>query len=97
MLYVIIFIYSNSPPIMLLKPNATDIEIIEALRNPINGVSFINPQNNLPSLSFVTTDAVSWLMAHMEGVTTVEKAVQVSNIFFRILFNYFSVLHTCNI
>lgn len=63
---------------MLLKPNASEIEIIEAFRNPINGLSLINPQNNLPNLSFVTADAVSWLMAHMEGVTTVEKAMQVS-------------------
>lgn len=69
---------SNSPPVMLLKPNASDIEIIEALRNPISGLSFINPQINLPNLSFVTADAVTWLMAHMEGVTTVEKAIQVS-------------------
>lgn len=64
---------------MLLKPNATEIEIIEALRNPINGLSFINQQSNLPNLSFVTADAVSWLMAHMEGMSTVEKSVQVSN------------------
>lgn len=62
---------------MLLKSNATDVEIIEALRNPINGLSLINPQSNLPNLSFITADAVSWLMAHMEGVANVEKAVHV--------------------
>lgn len=75
---IIDYFSSNSPPIMLLKPNTSDIEIIEALRNPISGLSFINPQINLPNLSFVTADAVSWLMAHMEGVTTIENAVQVS-------------------
>lgn len=76
---------------MLLKFNATDIEIIEALRNPINGLSLINPQSNLPNLSFITADAVSWLIAHMEGVTTVEKAVQVRLFDIIIMINNISI------
>lgn len=65
------------PTITLLKPNTSGIELVEAMKHPTNGLSFINSQPNLPNFTFVTADVVNWLMTHMEGVTSVEKGVQV--------------------
>ncbi|XP_018575456.1 GATOR complex protein DEPDC5 isoform X3 [Anoplophora glabripennis] len=65
------------PTIMLLKSSATGTELIEAMKHPTSGLSFINLPQNLPNFTFVTADSVNWLMTHMEGVTSVEKGVQV--------------------
>lgn len=73
----IIFNFSTLPTITLLKPNTAGTELVEAMKHPANGLSFINSQQNLPNFTFVTADAVNWLMTHMEGVTSVEKGVQV--------------------
>ncbi|XP_066249180.1 GATOR complex protein Iml1 isoform X1 [Euwallacea similis] len=60
-----------------LKCSCSSIEIIEAIKHPLRGFSFINLSQNLPAYTFVSADAVSWLMTHMEGITTIEKGVQV--------------------
>lgn len=74
--YICVF-FSTVPTITLLKSNTTGTELIEAMKHHTNGLSFINLQSNLPNFTFVTADAVNWLMTHMEGVTSVEKGVQV--------------------
>ncbi|KAJ8973342.1 hypothetical protein NQ317_004654 [Molorchus minor] len=66
-----------APTIILLKQNATGTEIIEAMKHPTNGLSFINLQQNFPNLTFITADAVNWLITHMEGISTIEKGIQV--------------------
>ncbi|CAH1990123.1 unnamed protein product [Acanthoscelides obtectus] len=68
---------STPVPITLLKQNATSAEIVEAMKHPTAGLSFINLQPNLPNLTFVTGEAVNWLMTHMEDVTTVEQGVHI--------------------
>ncbi|XP_050310253.1 GATOR complex protein Iml1 isoform X3 [Anthonomus grandis grandis] len=60
-----------------LKPTATNSEIIEALKQQYNGLSFIYMPQSLPKETFVTADAVNWLLAHMEGVNTIEHAIKV--------------------
>ncbi|KAK9890698.1 hypothetical protein WA026_012049 [Henosepilachna vigintioctopunctata] len=61
----------------LLKPTSSSQEIIDAMKHPINGLSFIYMQQNLPSYTFVAAEAVSWLITHMEGSLTNEKATQI--------------------
>ncbi|CAH1099750.1 unnamed protein product [Psylliodes chrysocephalus] len=68
---------SNNLPITMLKFNATTVEIIESMKHPVNGLQFINMQQNMPNFTFVTADAINWLMNHMEGIATIEKAIQV--------------------
>ena len=60
-----------------MKNAATNPEIVEAMKNPLSGLMFICAQQNLPCSTFIAADAINWLMLRMEGVTTVEKAVQV--------------------
>lgn len=60
-----------------LKNTATSLEILEAMKNPLNGLMFIS-QQNLPSSTFIAADAINWLLLRMEGVTTLDKAIQVS-------------------
>ncbi|XP_057663602.1 GATOR complex protein Iml1 isoform X2 [Diorhabda carinulata] len=73
---------STSLPITMLKPNATSAEIIDSMKHPINGLLFISVQQNLPNLTFVTADAVSWLMTHMEEVPSIEKGIQIMQILY---------------
>ncbi|KAG5888099.1 hypothetical protein JTB14_021899 [Gonioctena quinquepunctata] len=68
---------STVAPITLMKFNTSSYEIIEAMKHPTNGLLFITLQPNLPNTTFVTADAVNWLMSHMEGITTIEKGVQI--------------------
>nr|XP_023026685.1 GATOR complex protein DEPDC5-like [Leptinotarsa decemlineata] len=63
-------------PITVIKSNVTSLELIDAMKHPTNGLLFINLQPNLPNTTFVTADAVNWLMTHVEGVTTLEKGIQ---------------------
>ncbi|XP_074029674.1 GATOR complex protein Iml1 isoform X2 [Leptinotarsa decemlineata] len=63
-------------PITMIKSNVTSLELIDAMKHPTNGLLFINLQPNLPNTTFVTADAVNWLMTHVEGVTTLEKGIQ---------------------
>lgn len=65
---------SNIP---LLKENATHLEIIEAMKHQTTGLQFINQQQTLPAYTFVSGDAVNWLIGHMEGVGSIEQSVQV--------------------
>lgn len=50
-----------------LSATATLAEIFEAFRNPSTGVSFLVKGPSLPSLTFVSYDAIHWLNNHIEG------------------------------
>ncbi|KAL1494319.1 hypothetical protein ABEB36_009934 [Hypothenemus hampei] len=71
---------SSQSTLVPLKFNSTSSEIIEAFKHPTQGFSFINTSQNLPNYTFVAADAVNWLLSHMEGVTSTEKAVQIMHI-----------------
>lgn len=47
------------------------------MKHPVTGVGFIAAHENLPQLTFISADAVNWLMIHMEGVSNIERATQV--------------------
>lgn len=51
-----------------LGANCPLTEIIEAMKQPQDGMSFIVKTPGLPQFSFVSAEAVSWLMDRMEGV-----------------------------
>lgn len=61
----------------LLRTSATTAEILEAMKHPITGIGFLTMQQNLPSQTFVSADAVTWLINHMEGVIAIERGIQV--------------------
>ncbi|CAG9760851.1 unnamed protein product [Ceutorhynchus assimilis] len=60
-----------------LKSSCVNTEIIEALKHPSQGLSFFNMPHNLPSHTFVAAEAVSWLINNMDGVTTIQRAMQI--------------------
>lgn len=64
----------------VLRSSATTAEILEAMKHPITGIGFLTTQHNLPSQTFVSADAVSWLINHMEGVIAVERGIQVCSL-----------------
>jgi DEP domain-containing protein 5 len=51
-----------------IKATAPLTEIFEAMKNPINGVPFLEPMPSLPSCTFVSYDAVQWLLNRIEGI-----------------------------
>ena len=63
-----------------LKSTATLSEILEALRNTVSGVGFLTHHPSLPSCTFVSADAVLWLIRHVEGVPHEEKAVDIMEV-----------------
>nr|XP_022917865.1 GATOR complex protein DEPDC5 isoform X2 [Onthophagus taurus] len=60
---------------LMLKSTANFSEIIENLKHPQSGLILNHP--NLPQNTFIASDAVNWLMNHMEGVTTLDQSVQI--------------------
>ncbi|XP_058120820.1 GATOR complex protein Iml1 [Anopheles ziemanni] len=50
-----------------LKPTATLQEIFDALRHPVHGVGFLGPAQSMPSCTFVSYDAITWLQNRIEG------------------------------
>ncbi|XP_055914582.1 GATOR complex protein Iml1 isoform X2 [Eupeodes corollae] len=49
-----------------LRPNATLMEIFEAMKHPVTGVGFFAPTQGLPSCTFVCFDALMWLKARLD-------------------------------
>lgn len=67
----------------LLRSSCTLTEILEAMRNPNTGLCYLTQPNKgggcgvLPPTSFVSGEAVLWLMEHVEGVWGEREAVSV--------------------
>ncbi|KRT80387.1 hypothetical protein AMK59_7380 [Oryctes borbonicus] len=62
----------------LLRPNASFTEILEAMKQPVNGLGLLPPTHQcLPTYTFISSDAINWLITHMEGVTTTEQALKI--------------------
>ncbi|XP_057336662.1 GATOR complex protein Iml1 isoform X5 [Microplitis mediator] len=62
---------------MNLKSNASNIEILEALKNVQSGISFLTPHPSLPSQTFVSADAAQWLNNHIEGGVNIQQAIKI--------------------
>lgn len=60
-----------------MKSSASHLEILEAMRHPYTGIGFLTIHQSFSNLTFVSADAVNWLIERMEGVTNVDTAVQV--------------------
>lgn len=65
--------------VIKLKNNASDAEILEAMKHPQNGVGFLAPHLSLPSQTFVSTDAIQWMNIHIENVT-VKKSIKMMQV-----------------
>lgn len=67
-----------------MKATSSYSEILEALRHPTTGVGFLTlTPTILPSFTFVSADAVHWLINHLEGITTIDQAVNLINLMLR--------------
>ncbi|XP_074113588.1 GATOR complex protein Iml1 isoform X5 [Cotesia typhae] len=68
---------NSNPEMTNLKSNASNSEILEALKNPQNGISFLTPHPSLPSQTFVSADAVQWLNNHIDGGVNIQQAIKI--------------------
>ncbi|XP_011699595.1 PREDICTED: DEP domain-containing protein 5 isoform X9 [Wasmannia auropunctata] len=60
-----------------IKSNATNVEILEAMKHPQTGVGFLTQHPSLPSQTFVSADAIQWLNNHIEGGMGVEQGINI--------------------
>jgi len=58
-----------------LKSSASAQEIVEAMAHQGTGVGFLTQHPSLPTHTFVSADAVTWLISHVEGVLCEQDAV----------------------
>lgn len=42
-------------------------EILDAMKNPVNGINFLAKSQSLPSWTFVLMDAITWLQNRIDG------------------------------
>jgi len=61
----------------LLRSSCTIQEILDSMRNPNTGLSCISKTSPLPQSTFVSAEAVMWLMEHVEGVSTERRAIAI--------------------
>ncbi|KAK0165545.1 hypothetical protein PV328_004052 [Microctonus aethiopoides] len=66
---------SMNAEVIKLKNNASNAEILEAMKHLQNGVGFLAPHLSLPSQTFVSADAIQWMNVHIENVT-VKKSIK---------------------
>lgn len=81
--------------LILLKEGSSHVEIVEALKHSTSGVGFLNNlHSNFPAYTFVSADAVQWLLTHLEGITTPETAIALLqvNLFIITIHENFSVM-----
>lgn len=52
-------------------------DMVDAMRHQVTGVGFLAHHISLPSMTFVSADAVQWLIKHVEGVTNQQSAEQI--------------------
>lgn len=72
------------------------------MRNTVSGVGFLTHHPSLPSYTFVSADAVQWLICHVEGVLHEERAVNIMEVSVclnqnSLFFVYFIVVPSLNI
>ncbi|XP_018377289.1 PREDICTED: DEP domain-containing protein 5 isoform X8 [Trachymyrmex cornetzi] len=60
-----------------IKNNATNVEILEAMKHPQTGVGFLTQHPSLPSQTFVSADAIQWLNNHVEGGMEIEHGINI--------------------
>jgi len=60
----------------LLKENISNTELVEHLCNTQTGVGFVNRHMGLPQNTFVSNDAITWLMNNLETLNNRDEAVE---------------------
>lgn len=86
MLIVIIFFFHSFLAESKLSCNATVLEIFDAMKHPITGVSFLGKAQSLPSFTFILWDAIHWIQTHVEGNANALEILEAMRMFVDLLF-----------
>ncbi|XP_077271177.1 GATOR complex protein Iml1 isoform X8 [Temnothorax americanus] len=68
---------STNQELTKIKSNATNVEILEAMKHPQTGVGFLTQHPSLPSQTFVSADAIQWLNNYIEGGMGIEQGINI--------------------
>jgi len=79
-IFYYIIIYSANQELTKIKSNATNVEILEAMKHPQTGVGFLTQHPSLPSQTFVSADAIQWLNNHVEGGIEIEHGINIMKV-----------------
>lgn len=79
--FIICVLFNFTSPINLintelLKENISNVELVEHLCNTQVGVGFVNRHMGLPQNTFVSNDAITWLMNNLKTLNNRDEAVQ---------------------
>ena len=61
----------------LLRSSCSIQDILSALTDSNTGISFISRSAPLPQTTFVSAEAILWLMEHVEGVVSEKRAISI--------------------
>jgi len=61
----------------MYKRGCSNEEIVEGMRNATSGLTILPKQDALPANTFVSADAVVWLLEHVEGIFSEKDAIEV--------------------
>jgi hypothetical protein len=79
-----------------IKSNATNAEILEAMKHPQTGVGFLTQHPSLPSQTFVSADAIQWLNNHIEGGVGIEQGINIMKVNIQRKVLLIFIKKTCN-
>lgn len=74
--------YVKSTPVNLIEPEITinddvsNVELVEYMSSTEIGVVYVNKHMGLPQNTFVSNDAVTWLIRHMKTYNTRIESVE---------------------
>lgn len=49
--------------------------VVEVMKSPQRGINFLLKYNNLPPLTFISSEAVIWVVEHVDGVSNDKEAI----------------------
>ncbi|XP_054714786.1 GATOR complex protein Iml1-like [Uloborus diversus] len=58
-----------------LNENSTELEILQGMQNSLDGLNFIS-KVGWPALTFISSEAVSWITTHVEGIFIEQRAIK---------------------
>lgn len=83
----LIYVYSRPitlSPEFLSKENLSNADLVEHMCNTQVGAGFVNRHMGLPQNTFVSNDAVTWLINNTEMFNTREEAVKRLQVLFKL-------------
>lgn len=75
-------------PELVIKESLSNSELVEHMCNSQTGISFVNRHMGLPQNTFVSNDAIKWLMNNVNTLNSRSKTVERLQVTFIYIYKY---------